>query len=52
MCNKSEVEEKVNGYNKIILDFLNLHLRRSIIKYNTQQPRKIQSAAVSAAGCY
>ena len=49
MCKRPEVEEKENGHKEFLLDFISLHIEKSIIKHNTQQPKKIQSTAVSAA---
>ena len=49
MCNRPEVEEKDMGHKKFFLDLINLLVRRSITTHNTQQPKKIQTTAVSAA---
>lgn len=56
MWKRPEVEEKDNGYKEFLLDFIILLIRRSIIGHNIQQPKKIQSTALSTAtlpnGCY
>ena len=37
------------GHKECLLYFFNLHIRRSIIKYDTRQPKKIQSTVVFTA---